>query len=300
MRICILSQEPRAYSTKRLVEVATKRKHKVEVIDTLKCYIDITSNDPSIYLGKEKLKPFDAVIPRIGHQITFYGTAVLRQFEVSGTYPLNQSIAITRSRDKLRAHQLLALKGVGIPNTSFAHSTEDSSKLIEIVGGAPLVIKLLEGSQGRGVILAETKKAAESVIDAFNELNAFFLAQEYIEEAEASDIRCFVIGDKVVASMMRKAKKGDFRSNIHRGAKALPVKITPEERKTAVQAARVMGLNVAGVDIVRSARGPLVLEVNSSPGLQGIEEVSKTDVADLIIQYIENNARFKKVKERGS
>jgi ribosomal protein S6--L-glutamate ligase len=301
MKIVILSRQAKLYSTKRLLEAGRKRGHEVVVVDALKSYININSHLPEIHYKKgEILDKFDAVIPRIGASITFYGTAVLRQFEMLGTYSVNQSLGITRARDKLRAHQLLSRKGIGMPITGFAHSPQNSKDLIKMVGGAPLVIKLLEGTQGVGVMLAETEKAASSLIEAFRGLNAFFLVQEYIGEAKGEDIRCFVIGDKVVAAMERKAKSGDFRSNIHRGGTARAIKITPTERRTAVQAAKIMGLNVAGVDIVRSKRGPLVLEVNSSPGLKGIEGATGLDIAELIIKYIEKNTKsswFEKKKK---
>jgi ribosomal protein S6--L-glutamate ligase len=291
MRICVLSQNPALYSTSRIVEAAEKRGHQVVVIDPLLCYMDITTHRPTVYFRSRKLDDFDAVIPRIGASVTFYATAVLRQFEMMGVYSLNESVAISRSRDKLRAMQLLSRKGIGMPVTGFAHSTKMSSELIKLVGGAPLVIKLLEGTQGKGVVLAETQQAAESVIDAFRDLDEYFLVQEFIKEAEGADIRAFVIGGKVVASMMRKAKVGDFRSNLHRGGTAVDVKLTPEERKTATRAADAMGLNVAGVDILRSKHGPLVIEVNSSPGLEGIEKYTGKDVSGMMIEYIEKTAK---------
>jgi ribosomal protein S6--L-glutamate ligase len=284
------------------MEAARQRGHDVRVVDALKCFMNITSNAPKVYYKNDEeclTKNVDAVIPRIGSSITFYGTAILRQLEMMGVYCLNDSIAVTRSRDKLRAHQIFSRKRIGMPVTCFAHSPIDPTALIRYVGGAPLVIKLLEGSQGKGVILAETKKAAKSVIEAFRGLNAFFLIQEFIEEAKGADIRCFVIGDKVVAAMMREAQTGDFRSNLHCGGTATAVKITPEERKTAVRAARAMGLNVAGVDIVRSKRGPLVLEVNSSPGLKGIELATGKDIAGMIIEFIERNVKPNDGVERG-
>jgi ribosomal protein S6--L-glutamate ligase len=245
------------------------------------------------------LEGFDAVIPRIGASITFYGTAVLRQFEMMGVWPLNESVAISRSRDKLRSLQLLARKGIGLPITGFAHSPDDVDDLIKMVNGAPLVIKLLEGTQGIGVVLAETKQAAESVIEAFMGLKANILVQEFIKEAGGADIRCFVIGDKVVATMMRKAKEGEFRSNLHRGGTAELIKITPEERSTAVRAANVMGLNVAGVDILRSNHGPVVMEVNSSPGLEGIERATGKDIAGMIIDFLAKEAKPNKTRTRG-
>lgn len=291
MKIVILSRNGKLYSTSRLKQAAEGRGHEVQVVDPLLCYMDITSHRPKIYHKNKEIQGVGAVIPRIGASITFYGNAVLRQFEMMGCYCLNESVAIARSRDKLRAHQILARKGIGMPVTGFAHSTLMTNELIELVGGAPLVIKLLEGTQGKGVVLAETKKAAESVIDAFRNLNAYFLVQEFIKEAAGSDIRCLVIGDKVVASMIRKAKEGEFRSNLHRGGVAEKVKLTPEERKTATRAAKAMGLSVAGVDILRSNHGPLVMEVNSSPGLEGIERATEKPVADLIIHHIEKFAK---------
>ena len=299
MKICILSRNSKLYSTRRTVEAAVQRGHEAVVVDALKCYMDITSDRPAIFYKGEKLAGFDAVIPRIGASVTKFGTAVLRQFEMMGVYPVNESVAISRSRDKLRSLQLLSRKGVGLPVTGFAHSVDDTQDLIKLVGGAPLVIKLMEGTQGRGVVLAETKKAAESVIDAFHELDANFIVQEFIKEAAGSDIRCFVVGDKVVAAMMRTAKEGEFRSNLHRGGEARLVKLSKEERATAVQAAKLMGLNMAGVDILRSARGPLVMEVNSSPGLEGIEKATGKDVAGLVIEFIEKNAKPHKTKTKG-
>lgn len=299
MRIAILSRNRKLYSTQRLVEAAQKRGHSVSVYDTLKCYMDIATMRPSVKYNGKKLEDLDAVIPRIGASITMYGMAVIRQFEMMGVFQLNESVALGRSRDKLRALQLLAREGIGLPVTGFAHSVSDTQDLINMVGGAPLVVKLLEGSQGRGVVMAETLKAAESVIDAFRELNANFLVQEFIKEAGGADIRCFIVGDKVVASMMRQARDGEFRSNLHRGGTAKVVKLTPEERFTAVRAAKVMGLNVAGVDILRSNHGPLVMEVNSSPGLQGIETTTGKDVAGMIIEFIEKHAAPNKTKTRG-
>ena len=299
MKIAILSRNRSLYSTARLIEAAKARDHEVRVFDVLRCYMNITSLKPEIHYKGEILEGYDAVIPRIGASVTFYGTAVLRQFEMMGVYPLNESVAITRARDKLRALQLLARKGIGLPVTGFAHSPDDVQDLMKMVGGAPMVIKLLEGTQGIGVVLAETQKAGESVIEAFMGLRANILVQEFIKEAGGSDIRCFVIGDKVVASMMRKAKDGEFRSNLHRGGSAELVRITPEERSTAVRAARIMGLNVAGVDILRSHHGPVVMEVNSSPGLEGIEAATGKDVAGMMIDFIEKNARPGKTRTRG-
>lgn len=299
MKIALLSRNPKLYSTKRLVEAAEARGHDVTRLDVLRCYMNITSHRPSIHFKGEAFQAFDAVIPRIGASVTFYGAAVLRQLEMMGVYPLNESVAISRSRDKLRALQLLSRKGIGLPVTGFAHKPDDVKDLIKMVGGAPLVIKLLQGTQGIGVVLAETQKAAESVIESFLGLKASVLVQEYIGESGGADIRCFVIGDKVVAAMKRQGAEGEFRSNIHRGGSASLIKITPEERSTAVRAARTMGLNVCGVDILRSNHGPLVLEVNSSPGLQGIEESSNKDVAGMIIEFLEKNAKLGKTRTKG-
>lgn len=287
MKIVILSRNRSLYSTSRLVEAAEQLGHQALVIDHLRCYMNIVSHNPQIHYKGQALEQVDAVIPRIGASVTFYGTAVVRQFEMMEVFTLNESVAISRSRDKLRSLQLLARKGIGLPLTGFAHSPDDTEDLINLAGGAPLVVKLLEGTQGRGVVLAETRQAAESVIDAFRGLKVHFLAQEFIKEAQGADIRCFVIGDKVVATMMRRAKEGEFRSNLHRGGRAELVKITPEERSTAVRAANIMGLNVAGVDILRSHHGPVVMEVNSSPGLEGIEKATGKDVARLIIEFTE-------------
>lgn len=299
MKIAILSRNKDLYSTSRLVEAAKERDHQVKVVDPLRCYMNITSHRPSIHFKGEALEGYNAIIPRIGASITFFGTAVVRQFEMMGVYSLNESVAITRSRDKLRSMQLLARKGIGLPVTGFAHSTMYTKDLIDLVHGAPLVIKLLEGTQGIGVVLAETMQAAESVIEAFRGLNANILVQEFIKEADAKDVRCFVVGNKVIAAMMRVGKDGDFRSNIHRGGSAQKVKITPEERSTAVRAAKIMGLNVAGVDLLRSNHGPVVMEVNSSPGLRGIETATGINVADIIIKFIEKDAIAGKTKTKG-
>jgi ribosomal protein S6--L-glutamate ligase len=299
MHIAILSRNRQLYSTRRLIEAARERHHEVSVIDPLKCVMDVTSRRPSVYYRGETLPRFDAVIPRIGASITFYALAVLRQFEVMGVYPANESVAIGRSRDKLRSLQLLARAGVGLPVTAFAHSPDDTKTLVKLVGGAPLVLKLLQGTQGRGVVLAETRQAAESVIDAFRELDANFLVQQFIREAGGADIRAFVIGDRVVAAMLRQAKEGEFRSNLHRGGSASVVKLSPQERATAVRAAKTVGLNVAGVDIVRGHDGPLVLEVNSSPGLEGIEAATGKDVAGMVIGFLEKQARPGRTRTRG-
>lgn len=287
MKIAILSRNSSLYSTKRLVEAGKARGHEIEVIDTLKCYMDITSTKPMVHYQNRALEDFDAIIPRIGASITFYGTAVIRQFEMMGVFSLNESVSIARSRDKLRSLQILSRKGLGLPVTGFAHSTKMTQELIKLVGGAPLVVKLLEGTQGKGVVLAETNSAAESVIDAFREMDANILVQEFIKEARGSDIRCFVVGDQVVAAMMRTAKAGEFRSNLHRGGTAKVIEITKEERQAALDATKALGLNLAGVDMLRSDRGPLIMEVNSSPGLNGIETATGKDVAGMIIEYLE-------------
>ncbi len=290
MKIAILSRKSSLYSTRRLKEAGEELGHEMRVIDYLRCYMNITSHRPQVLYQGEELQGFDAIIPRIAATYTFYGTAVVRQFEMMGVFPVNESQGISRSRDKLRCLQLLSRKGIGLPVTGFAHSTKDVNGLIDIVNGAPLVVKLLEGTQGIGVVLTETKKAAESVIEAFRGLDANILVQEFIKEAAGSDIRCFVVGDKVVAAMKRTAAPGEFRSNIHRGGTGEKIRLTPEERSTAVRAAKTMGLKVAGVDIMRSNHGPLVLEVNSSPGLEGIEKATGLDVAEKVIRFIEKNA----------
>ncbi len=298
MKLAILSRKASLYSTTRLQEAAEKRGHQVEIIDYLRCYMNITSQRPQIFYKGQSLDYINAVIPRIGASNTFYGSAVVRQFEMMGLFTLNRSQAISRSRDKLRSLQILAKHGIGMPVTGCAHSTRDVQGIIATVGGAPVVVKILEGTQGIGVVLAETHNAAESVIEAFRGLKANIIVQEFIKEAKGCDIRCFVVGDKVVASMMRMAKEGEFRSNLHRGGIAIKVKITPLERQTAVKAAKALGLAVAGVDILRSDNGPLVIEVNSSPGLEGIEKYSKIDVADHIIDYIEKNSSTGHKKDR--
>jgi len=298
MKIGILSRNAELYSTRRLVEACEERGHEVRVIDTLRCYMTIASQRPTIHYKGEELTGYEAIIPRIGASITFYGTAVVRQFEMMGVYSLNESVAISRSRDKLRSLQLLARKGIGLPVTGFAHSTMYTKDLIRQVGGAPLVIKLLEGTQGIGVVLAENQNAAESIIEAFRGLKAQILVQEFIKEAKGADLRCLVVGDRVIAAMMRQGAEGEFRSNIHRGGKASIVKLTPEERSTAVRSAKIMGLSIAGVDILRSNHGPVVMEVNSSPGLEGIEKSTGKDVAGSIIDYIEKQARLGRTRTR--
>lgn len=292
MNIIILAKNAKLYSHQRLLEAGAKRGHNVRIINTVTCYMNISSIKPEIHCRHgEVLTGVDAVIPRIGASLTHYGCSVVRQLELMGVYCVNSSIAITRSRDKLRALQLLSRKGIGLPITGFANSPKDIDGLIKMVGGAPLVIKLLEGTQGVGVVLAETQKAAESVIQAFFGLKANILVQEYIRESNGADIRCLVIGDRVVASMKRQGPSGEFRSNLHCGGHAEVIKITKDERKTAVGAVKALGLNVAGVDLLRSNRGPLVMEVNSSPGLEGIEKSTGKDIAGMIIEYIEKNAK---------
>lgn len=292
LKIAILSRKPSLYSTRRLKEAGEERGHNMQVVDYLRCYMNITSRRPTVIYQGHELVDFDAVIPRIGASKTFYGTAVVRQFEMMGVFTTNESQAISRSRDKLRCMQLMARQGIGLPVTGFAHSTKDTDGLIKTVGGAPLVIKLLEGTQGIGVILAETHKAAEAVIEGFRGLSANILVQEYIKESGGSDLRCFVVGGKVVAAMLRRAREGEFRANIHRGGLAERVRLSPEERSTAVRAAKTMGLAVAGVDLLRSNHGPVVIEVNSSPGLEGIETSSGVDVGARIIEFIEKHSPY--------
>jgi ribosomal protein S6--L-glutamate ligase len=299
MKVAILSRSETLYSTRRLKEAGEARGHEVDIIDTLHCYMDITRSRPAVRYKGQQLPYYDAVIPRIGASITFYGAAVVRQFEMMGTFCVNESVAISRSRDKLRSLQLLSRKDIGLPRTGFANKPDDIPDLIKNVGGAPLVIKLLEGTQGIGVVLADTNKSAEALIEAFMGLKANILVQEFIGEAGGADIRCFVIGSKVVAAMRRQGAEGEFRSNLHRGGSAVVVRLSKEERATAVNAARAMGLNVCGVDILQSKHGPVVLEVNSSPGLEGIETSTGKDVAGMIYSFIETNAQPNKNKTRG-
>ncbi len=299
MKLAMLARNAGLYSHKRLVTAAHARGHEIEVVDTLKCYMNIASHRPEVRYKGRSLEGFDAVIPRIGASITFYGLAVLRQFEMMGVYPLNESVAIGRSRDKLRGLQLLSRKGIGLPVTAFAHVTSQADDLIDMVGGTPLIVKLLEGTQGIGVVLAETRTSARSMIEAFGGVEANIMVQEFIKEANGTDVRAFVIGGKVVASMQRKGAPGDFRSNLHRGGKAQSIKITPEERSTAVRAAKILGLNVCGVDMLRSNHGPVVMEVNSTPGLEGIETATGKDIAGMIIEFLEKNAAPNKTKTRG-
>ncbi len=291
LRIGILTVEPDNYSNRRLVEAGEARDHVIEMIDTRRCYMNINSHTPEIYYDGKLLAHYDAIIPRIGASLTSYGMSVVRQFAMMGSYCVNPARSIGASRDKLYAHQLFARNKIGMPVTAFANSPKDTDDLINLVGGAPCVVKLLESTQGRGVVLAENKNAAESVVGAFRGLNANFLVQEFIAESKGADIRCFVIGGRVVAAMERCAGAGEFRSNLHRGGTARPIKISKEQREIAVKAARVLGLNVAGVDLLYSNDGPKVLEVNSSPGLEGIESVSGKDIAALIIGHIEKRAR---------
>jgi len=291
VKIGLLSRNANLYSTTRLREAAESRGHEVRVIDYLRCVLDITSHKPAIRYAGQELEGYDAIIPRIGATHTFYGTAVVRQFEMMNVFPTNESQGISRSRDKLRSLQLLSRNGIGLPVTGIAHSTKDIDGLIELVGGAPVIVKLIEGTQGVGVVLAETKKAAESVIAAFRQLDANILVQEFIKEAKGADLRAFVVGGRAGASMRRQGAPGDFRSNLHQGGTAEKIKLTPEERSTAVRAAKTMGLNVCGVDMLRSNHGPVVMEVNSSPGLEGIETSTHVDVAGKVIEFIEKNAR---------
>lgn len=299
MKIAMLARNPSLYSHKRLKAVAEARGHQLDVINTLRCTMNITSHRPSILYNGEPLGAYDAVIPRIGASITQYGLAVLRQFEMMGVWSLNESVAIGRSRDKLRSMQIFAKHGLGLPVTAFAHDPRQTDEVLKIVGGAPVVIKLLEGTQGIGVVLGDTARSAKSVIEAFRGANVNILVQEFIKEAGNSDIRVFVIGGKVVAAMMRTGTKDDFRSNLHRGGSAKTIKITPEERSTAIRAARVMGLNVAGVYLLRANHGPVIMEVNSSPGLEGLEGATGLDVAARIIEFIEKNAKVGETKTKG-
>jgi ribosomal protein S6--L-glutamate ligase len=291
LKIAILSRNGDLYSTRRLKEAAAARGHETTVLDYLQCHMNITSKKPSIHFKNAELEEFDAIIPRIGAKRTFYGTAIVRQFETMGTYSINPSIAITRSRDKLRSQQLLAMKGVDMPVTGIANIASDVDSLINMIGGPPLVIKLIEGTQGVGVVLAETKKAAESIMQTLMGLNANIIVQEFIKECKGEDIRCFIVGNKVVAAIKRKAEPGEFRANIHQGGKAATVKITKAEREIAIKAAKIMGLRMAGVDLLRSDRGPLILEINSSPGLEGIETATGKDIAGMVIAHIEKHAK---------
>lgn len=299
MKIAMLARNPNLYSHRRLVEAAEQRGHQIDVLNTLRCTVQIASHRPTVSYNGETLTGYDAVIPRIGASVTHYGLAILRQFEMGGVWSLNESVAIGRSRDKLRSMQILAKHGLGLPLTAFAHDPRQTSEVIKAVGGVPVVIKLLEGTQGIGVVLAETEKSAKSVIEAFRGANVNILVQEFIKEAGGTDIRALVVGGKVVAAMQRTGAPDDFRSNLHRGGSAQLIKITPEERSTAVRAARWMGLNVCGVDMLRSNHGPVIMEVNSSPGLEGIETATGKDIAGLIVDFIESNAKAGKTKTKG-
>ncbi len=291
MKIVMMSRNPKLYSHRRLAEAAAARGHSLDIIDTLQVYMNIATHHPQIKYKGEPLGRYDVVIPRIGASITMYGLAVLRQLESMGVWSLNNSVAIGKSRDKLRCMQILSRKGVGLPITAFAHSTKYTDDIIEMVEGAPVVIKLLEGSQGLGVVLGETQKSARSTIEAFRQANINILVQEYIKESNGADIRCFVIGGKVVAAMRRQGPPGDFRANLHRGGSAIKTKISPEERAIAVRSASIIGLNVCGVDVLRTSHGPVVLEINSSPGLEGIEKATGLDIASQIIEFIEVHAK---------
>lgn len=295
LRIGILSLEPNNYSNLKIINAAEENGHFCEILNTKRCYLNIESDNPEVHYDGKVLPHYDVIIPRIGPSITKYGMAVVRQFEAMGTFCLNSSISIGTSRDKLAAHQALAINRIPMPDTAFANSPHDTKNIIDLSTGAPLVVKLLESSQGKGVILAETKKAASSVISAFQKLNAPFIIQDFIKDANGSDLRLFVIGGKVIASMMRSSSDDDFRSNLHAGGKANTVKITQEERRIAKQAVKAMGLNIAGVDILRSNEGPKVLEVNSSPGLQGIESINDINIASLIIDYVEKRLGLSKI-----
>ena len=287
LKVCVLTSQAQSYSLDRLAEEGKKRGHQVDIINYLRCYLTVSENDPKIMYEGQSLDIYDVIIPRVSSKFSFYGTAIVRQFEMMKKFCVNGSLAISRAKDKLRSLQVLASKGIHLPQTGFSHSTFDVKGLINTVNGAPLVIKLIEGAQGIGVVLAETNKAAESVIEAFRGLDANILVQEFIAEANYSDIRCFVVDDNVVASMMRKACEGEFRSNLHRGGEASIVNISEEERKLAIAATKALGLHVAGVDMLRSKTGPMVLEVNSSPGLEGIEKTTGINVSEKIFEFIE-------------
>ncbi len=298
MNIAILSRDPRLYSTKRLKEAGEKRGHKVEIIDHMKCVLLIEKKNPMVWYNGRKLDYFDAVIPRIGASVTFYGAAVVRQFEMMKVFTAVESQALIRSRDKLRCLQILSRAGLGLPKTIFMDYTKDTEGIIEAVGGAPVVIKLLEGTQGLGVVLAENKKAAQSVIEAFHGVKTRIIVQEFIKEAKGADIRAFVVNGEVIGAMRRQAtREGEFRSNLHRGGVATVVKLNRHEKHAAIEAAKKMGLGVAGVDMLPSKRGPLIIEVNSSPGLEGIEGATKVDIAGKIFQYLEKHAGKKKIQK---
>jgi len=291
MKIIILSRQPSLYSTKRLVDAGEKLGHEMQVIDHLKCNIEIEKKKPKIYYNGTYLENIDAIIPRIGSSVTFYGTAVVRQFEMMNIFSVVESQALVRSRDKLRSLQLLARAGVGLPKTVFTNFSKNVSHIVDSVGGAPLVLKLLEGTQGLGVILVDSKNSAGSVLEAFNGLETRIIAQEFIKEAGGADLRVFIVDGEIVGTMKRQGKEGEFRSNLHRGGSAKIIELTDEEAETALIAAKAMGLGVAGVDMLQSNNGPLVLEVNSSPGLEGIEKATGTDIAQKIIRYVERNVQ---------
>lgn len=299
MKIAMMTRNKTLYSHQRLKEAAEERGHMLDFVDPLRCVMNIAARRPDIYMHGEKLPRYDAVIPRIGASVTFYGLAVLRQFEMAGVYPLNESVAIGRSRDKLRSMQLLARDGIGLPVTTFAHDPKQTEEVMKLAGKAPVVVKLLEGTQGIGVVLADTDRSAKSVVEAFRGAGVNILVQEFIKEAGGTDIRAFVIGGKVIAAMQRTGAEGEFRSNLHRGGSAKVVKLTPEERSTAIRSAKAMGLNVCGVDMLRSNHGAVVMEVNSSPGLEGIEKATGKDVAGMIIEFLEKNAKSGKTRTKG-
>ena len=299
MKLAMMARNPGLYSHQRIKEAAEARGHTLDIVNTTRCYMNIAARRPEIFYNGEQLPIYDAVIPRIGASVTYYGLAVLRQFEMQGVFPLNESVAIGRSRDKLRSLQLLARDGIGLPVTTFAHDPRQTDEVLKLAGGAPVVIKLLEGTQGLGVVLADTDRSAKSVVEAFRSANVNILVQEFIKEAGGTDIRCLVIGGKVVAAMQRSGAAGEFRSNLHRGGSARTIKISPEERLTAVRAAKSMGLNVCGVDLLRSNHGPVVMEVNSTPGLEGVEKATGKDIATMIVEFIEKHAKAGKTRTRG-
>ncbi len=299
MKLVMLARNPNLYSHQRLKEAAEQRGHELDIVNTLRCYMNIASRRPEVYYDGRKLGRYDAVIPRIGASVTFYGLAVLRQFEIMGVFPLNESVAIGRSRDKLRSMQLMARDGIGLPVTTFAHDPKQTDEVLKLAGDAPLVVKLLEGTQGIGVVLADTNRSAKSVVEAFRGAKVNILVQEFIKEAGGTDIRVLVVGGRVIAAMQRKGAEGEFRSNLHRGGSAKPIKISPEERSTALRAAKTMGLNVCGVDMLRTNHGAVVMEVNSSPGLEGVEKATGIDVAGKIIEFLEKNAAKGSTKTRG-
>lgn len=297
MNIAILSRDPKLYSTQRLKQAGEKRGHNVEIIDHMKCVLYLEKKNPMVLYNGRRLDYFDAIIPRIGASVTVYGAAVVRQFEMMKVFTAVESQALIRSRDKFRSLQILSRAGIGLPKTMFMDYTKDTEGIVEAVGGAPVIIKLLEGTQGLGVVLAENKKAAQSVIDAFHGLKTRIMVQEFVKESKGADIRAFIVNGEVVGAMKRQAKEGEFRSNLHRGGKATIIKLSSVEKQTAIIAAKKMGLGVAGVDMLPSTRGPLIIEVNSSPGLEGIEGATKVDIANKIIQYLEKNAMKKKIQK---